>query len=395
MTYQNHEQWLEELRSTVREVTPRDVAALCDCQPGVALLDVRDESEIASEGCIPGSVHVPRALLEFRVEDVIPKYQQVVVYCAGGHRSLLASESLTRLGYADVSSLAGGFRRWASQGYPVVRPRVLSASDRNRYSRHLLIPEVGVAGQRKLLDSKVLLIGAGGIGSPVAYYLAAVGVGTLTIMDFDKVEESNLQRQILHRADRVGHSKARSARETLLALNPAIQVEAIEDRLDCRNAEATFLAHDLIIDGSDNFPTRYLVNDVAVLTSKPVVHGSVARFEGQVTIFDPPRGPCYRCLYPAPPPPELAPSCAEAGVLGVLPGVVGLLVAVEAIKLILSLGEPLTGKLLVYDALTAQFRRLKTKRNPACSYCGDGVKHQVLTEMAYACASNSKALESS
>jgi molybdopterin/thiamine biosynthesis adenylyltransferase len=310
-----------------------------------------------------------------RIEAAVPdRKTPIVVYCAAGNRSLLAAESLQRLGYENVASLTGGFERWRSEGSAVAATRSLSDADRRRYSRHLLIPEVGEAGQFKLLDSKVLLVGAGGLGSPAAYYLAAAGVGTLGIVDNDTVDESNLQRQILHTADRLGVPKAESARRTLAALNPGIQVRPIEARLSSANVEEIFQGYDIVLDGSDNFPTRYLVNDACVLLGKPNVHGSVYRFEGQVTVFHPPHGPCYRCLFPEPPPAELAPSCAEAGVLGVLPGVVGLLEAVEVVKLVLGAGDSLVGRLIHYDALKAEFRTLKLRRDPRCAYCGDGVK---------------------
>ena len=298
--------------------------------------------------------------------------------CCSGVRSLFAAEELKWLGYSRIQSMAGGFARWKNEGLPFELPRHLDPHARERYARHLSMPEVGDDGQLKLLDSKVLLIGAGGLGSPAALYLAAAGVGKLGIVDHDVVDRSNLQRQILHAETRVGMAKTASARQALEALNPSVQVQGFETRLDSGNVEKIFSDFDLIIDGSDNFPTRYLVNDACVKLGKPNVHGSVYRFEGQVSVFWPRypkrRGPCYRCLYPEPPPPDMAPSCADAGVLGVLPGVIGLLEAVEAIKLLLDLGDPLVGRLLVYDALKARFTELALERDPGCRYCGEAAQ---------------------
>ncbi len=361
------------LKGGTKEITPAEVNSRRERREPFVFLDVRENEETAL-GQIPGAILVPRGLLEERISLLVPdKETPVVAYCATGRRSLLAVETLRRLGYGKTVSLAGGIERWSREGNEVAAPSsLLSSADRRRYSRHLLIPEVGEAGQMRLLGAKVLLVGAGGLGSPAALYLAAAGVGTLGIVDFDVVDESNLQRQILHGADRVGIPKTESARRTLLGLNPGIRVNPVEARLSSANVEGIFRGYDIIVDGSDNFPTRYLVNDACVLLGKPNVHGSVYRFEGQVSVFHPPRGPCYRCLYPEPPPADLAPSCAEAGVLGVLPGVVGLLQAVETVKLILGKGECLVGRLLHYDALKAEFRTLKLRRDPGCSYCGDG-----------------------
>lgn len=364
---------LDERRVFVPEVAPEEIGGLGERYQALVLLDVREAAEAASEGRIPGSIASPREPLEPDIGRLIPdKATPVVVYCNDGSRSLPLAHRMGRLGYWNVASLAGGFRRWAGLGLAVDRPDVLSSTDRIRYSRHLRIPEVGETGQLRLRDAHVLIVGAGGVGSPAALYLAAAGIGTLGILDFDKVDETNLQRQVLHRADRVGVPKAHSARETLLALNPGIRVEAFETRLDRRNAEELFEGFDLIIDGSDNFPTRYVVNDAAIATGKPVVLGSVGPFEGHVTVLDPPRGPCYRCLFPEPPPAERVGSSCEEGVLGVVPGVIGLLAATEAVKLLLGLGEPLVGRLLVYDALGTLFRRLNVRRDPACSVCGAG-----------------------
>jgi len=378
---------MSQIRSHVKEVTPAEVRARLDRGEPFTLLDVREKEEV-DQGHLPGATHVPRGFLELRIEGLVPdRKTPIVAYCAGGNRSLLAAEGLQRLGYENVLSMAGGFTQWRNEGNPVVVPRRLSEADRRRYSRHLMIPEVGEAGQIKLLGAKVLLVGAGGLGCPAAYYLAAAGVGTLGVVDFDKVDESNLQRQILHTVDRVGTPKTESARKTLLALNPAVNVVPIEARLSSSNVESIFRGYDIVLDGSDNFPTRYLVNDACVLLKKPNVHGSVYRFEGQVTVFHPPAGPCYRCLYPEPPPAELAPSCADAGVLGVLPGVVGLLEAVETVKLILGVGDSLVGRLLHYDALKAEFRMLKLRRDPKCRYCGDGVTFPGFVDYEMFCAS--------
>ncbi|MCH7824168.1 MAG: molybdopterin-synthase adenylyltransferase MoeB [Acidobacteria bacterium] len=365
---------LEELRRTIEEVTPEDAWGLH--KQGAALIDVREPDEVAG-GIAVGARHIVRGFLELKIEDAVPDTgTPLLIMCASGARSLFAAEDLRNLGYDDVKSIVGGFGRWKDDGLPVEVPRVLNAEQRERYGRHLSIPEIGEEGQIKLLDARVLLVGAGGLGSPSAYYLAAAGVGTLGIVDDDVVDRSNLQRQILHTDDRVGISKVASARQTLQALNPTIEVVGYEDRLDSKNVERIFEGWDVVVDGADNFPTRYLVNDASVKLGLPNVHGSVYRFEGQVTVFWPGRadhpGPCYRCLYPAPPPPELAPSCAEAGVLGVLPGVVGLLQAVEVVKLLVGIGDPLVGRLLQYDALRARFIELRLERDPTCEYCGDG-----------------------
>jgi molybdopterin/thiamine biosynthesis adenylyltransferase/rhodanese-related sulfurtransferase len=353
----------------------------------LALVDVREADEYRA-GFIPRATHVPRGFLELRIENVVPDREAaVVLYCGSGTRSLFAAETLTRMGYRHVESMSGGFTQWAREGRAVEKPIVLSEADRRRYSRHLNIPEVGEKGQAKLLQSKVLLLGAGGLGCPAAYYLAAAGVGTLGMVDFDVVDESNLQRQILHPTSRVGMPKIESAKKTLLDFNPGLKFVGYEEKLDSRNVERILGGFDLIVDGSDNFPTRYLVNDASVKLKKPCVHGSVYRFDGQVTVFDPARGgPCYRCLYPEPPPPELAPSCAEAGVLGVLPGVVGLLEAVEAIKILLGIGQPLVGRLLAYDALEGEFRQFKLRRDPQCAYCGEGKPFPGYIDYEYFCA---------
>ncbi|KZE35160.1 molybdopterin-synthase adenylyltransferase MoeB [Crenobacter luteus] len=365
---------LAELRARIAEVGPAEALALQ--ARGAALVDVREADEIA-QGSPPGSLRLGRGFLELRIEDAVPDFDQaLVVMCNGGTRSLFAADSLARMGYTTLYSMAGGFARWKAEGLPVERPSALGAADRERYARHLAIPEVGEAGQAKLLAARVLLVGAGGLGCPAAVYLAAAGVGTLGIVDPDVVERSNLQRQILHAEAKVGLPKVRSARQALEALNPTVRVDSYEERLSSANVEAIFAGYDVVVDGSDNFPTRYLVNDACVKLGIPNVHGSVYRFDGQASVFWPGyakrRGPCYRCLYPAPPPPEFAPSCMEAGVLGVLPGVIGLIEAVETIKLLLDIGDPLVGRLLCYDALRAEFTELALAPDPHCAYCAPG-----------------------
>ena len=352
----------------------------------IVLVDVREKHEW-NEGYIPGAVHVPRGFLELQIEEAVPdKSKTVVLYCAGGVRSLIAGSTLQQMGYKDVISMSGGFGQWKGNGFPFVQPRTLNEAQTKRYSRHLLVPEVGEQGQIKLLDSRVLLIGAGGLGSPAAYYLAAAGVGTIGIIDADVVDDSNLQRQILHNTKRIGQYKADSARETIEALNPDVKVITHIERLDETNVARIIADYDVILDGTDNFPTRYLLNDAALIANKPVVHGSVFRFEGQLTVFKPYEGPCYRCLYPEPPPAALAPSCAEAGVLGVLPGVIGLLQATETIKLLLGIGDPLVGRMMTYDALAGEFSELRLYRDPECPACGEHGNPENLPTYADVCA---------
>ncbi len=368
---------LNQVKAVIREVEPDEVEKRLG---EVTLLDVREPDEY-DQGALPGAVHLPRGHLEFQVEGKLPdKSAPVVVYCAGGMRSAFAAKTLADLGYSDVVSLVGGFNKWKDDGRPWETPATLTGEQRNRYQRHLLLPEVGETGQLKLLQSKVLLLGAGGLGSPAALYLAAAGVGTIGIIDMDVVDASNLQRQILHNMDRVGERKVDSAKKTLTAMNPDVDVVTYDVRLGADNILDIIDGYDLIVDGTDNFPTRYLVNDAALLKRIPVVHGSIFRFEGQVTVFDPYRGPCYRCFVPEPPPAELAPSCAEAGVLGVLPGIVGSIQAIEAIKLLLGLGDPLVGRLLAYDALEETFRTFKMRRDPACPACGERAAPIVIAE---------------
>ena len=352
----------------------------------IVLVDVREKHEW-NEGYIPGAIHVPRGFLELQIEEAVPdKSKTVVLYCAGGVRSLIAGSTLQQMGYKDVISMSGGFGQWKGNGFPFVQPRTLNEAQAKRYSRHLLVPEVGEQGQIKLLDSRVLLICAGGLGSPAAYYLAAAGVGTIGIIDADVVDDSNLQRQILHNTKRIGQYKADSARETIEALNPDVKVITHIERLDESNVARIIADYDVILDGTDNFPTRYLLNDAALIANKPVVHGSVFRFEGQLTVFKPYEGPCYRCLYPEPPPVALAPSCAEAGVLGVLPGVIGLLQATDTIKLLLGIGEPLIGRMMTYDALAGEFSELRLYRDPECPACGEHGHPENLPTYADVCA---------
>lgn len=364
---------LSSVKKEIREVSVGDVKRLLDEQSPVKLIDVREGEEFAA-GKIPGAMSIPRGYLELRIEEKAKRDEPLVLYCAGGTRSALAAKTLREMGYQNVSSMAGGYNRWSDSGYPVEKPFVLTNEQKERYRRHLVIPEVGEEGQAKLLRSKVLLMGAGGLGSPAALYLAAAGVGTLGVVDMDVVDLSNLQRQVIHTQDRAGKPKTESARMTIQALNPDVKVVGFQERLTSQNVLRVLEGFDMVIDGGDNFPTRYLLNDACVVLGKPNIHGSIYRFEGQVTTFVPRQGPCYRCLYPVPPPAEMAPSCAEAGVLGVLPGIIGLLQANEALKLILGVGEPLIGRLLTFDALETRFSELKLRRDPSCPVCADGAK---------------------
>ena len=347
------------------------------------IIDVRERDEYV-DGHIEGADFIPRGLLDLKIESNVPdKSEHVVLYCQGGTRSALAAKSLQDIGYENVESMAGGFSAWKQSGYPVHIAESLTQDQLTRYSRHLIIPEIGEKGQKKLLDSKVLMMGAGGLGSPAALYLAAAGVGHMGIIDSDVVDRSNLQRQVLHTDDRVGEPKVESARETINGLNPDVDVEIFNARLTSDNIMSVFEGYDLVVDGGDNFPTRYLVNDACVKLGIPNVHGSVYRFEGQVTSFVPKEGPCYRCLYPEPPPPEFAPSCQEAGVLGVLPGVIGLLQAIEVVKHLVGIGKPLTGRLLAFDGLDTTFRELKLRRDPECPVCGDHMEPEDIEFIDY------------
>ena len=368
---------LTQTKSEIREINTADAEKRLD---EALFLDIREPDEY-EQGTIPGSLHIPRGNLEVQVEGrVTDRQKPIVVYCAGGVRSAFAAKTLAELGYTDVVSMAGGFNRWKDEGRTWRTPQTLAPEQRNRYHRHLLLPEVAEAGQLKLLDSKVLLLGAGGLGSPAALYLAAAGVGTIGIIDMDVVDESNLQRQVLHNLDRIGERKVDSAKKTITLLNPDVNVVTYDVRLGADNILEIIDGYDVILDGTDNFPTRYLVNDASLLKRIPVVHGSIFRFEGQATVFAPYEGPCYRCMLPEPPPAELAPSCAEAGVLGVLPGIIGSIQAMETIKILLGLGDSLAGRLLAYDALEESFRTFKVRRDPNCPSCGENAGEIVIAE---------------
>jgi sulfur-carrier protein adenylyltransferase/sulfurtransferase len=369
----SYREFLQETREQIDEIDAGRARELYDGPDAPIFLDVREREEW-DEGHIPGAVHIARGWLESRIEQTVPdRTRPIVAYCAAGNRSTFAAKTLEELGYQDVVNLAGGINDWKRRGYPLEVPSGgLEPEQRTRYSRHLLIPEVGEEGQLRLLQSRILLIGAGGLGSPAALYLAAAGVGTLGIIDADVVDETNLQRQILHSTASLGEPKVESAARTIQALNPDVEVKAYQEQLTSENIERILgEGWDVIVDGADNFPTRYLVNDAAVWHDIPLVHGSIFRFEGQATVFKPHQGPCYRCLFPNPPPPEFAPSCAEGGVLGVLPGVIGSLQANEAIKLALEIGEPLIGRLLMFDALTTTFTEVALRRDPDCPVCGE------------------------
>ncbi|HKR98791.1 MAG TPA: molybdopterin-synthase adenylyltransferase MoeB [Candidatus Dormibacteraeota bacterium] len=359
---------LAEARREVPETTPREVQADGRTRK---LIDVRERDEF-EQGYIPGASHLSKGFLETRIEDLVPgRDTPITLYCASGVRSLLAGVALRGMGYTDVRSLGGGFNGWKQAGFDFVVPRILSQGQKQRYSRHLLLSEVGEEGQQKLLNSRVLILGAGGLGSPAGLYLAAAGVGTIGFVDFDAVDFSNLQRQVLHTEDRVGLRKTESARIALQAINSDVTVVEHNEMLSGDNAQRIFEQYDVIVNGVDNFPARYLANDVAVFTKKPLIDGGIFRFEGQLTTILPFQSPCYRCRYPAPPPPEEAPSCAEAGVLGVLPGIVGVLQATEVIKLLTGIGDPLAGRLLHIDALSMRFREFRIPRDPQCPVCGE------------------------
>ena len=359
---------IRKIRSQVEEVDPSEVRQ--HLGNGVVLVDVR-ESEEWDAGHIPGAKHVPRGYLESRIEGAVAdRSQRVVIYCASGQRSALAANTLReQLGYENVASMNGGITLWKDRGYDVEVPKSLTKEQRERYSRHLLVPEIGLEGQTKLLEAKVLLLGAGGLGSPTALYLAAAGVGTLGIVDDDEVDLSNLQRQVIHTTDRIGVAKVDSAEESIKAINPGVDVKKYRVRLDASNIMEIIDGYDVIVDGVDNFPTRYLLNDATVRLKIPVVSASILGFDGQLSVFKPYEGPCYRCLFREPPPAELAPSCGATGVLGVLPGTMGLLQATEVVKLILGIGEPAIGRLLLYDALGATLTEVKVHRDPDCPIC--------------------------
>ena len=354
---------LAQAKSQITEIDTNEAASRI-ATGGVIVLDVREPDEY-EQGALPDALHIPRGHLEAQIEGrIVEKTAPVLVYCAGGVRSAFATKTLHELGYTNVVSVAGGFQKWKDEGRPWRTPAVLTAEQRNRYQRHILLPEVGVEGQSKLLSSKVLLLGAGGLGSPAALYLAAAGVGTIGIVDMDEVDASNLQRQILHNIDRIGDRKVESAKKTLQLLNPDVKVIAYDTRLEASNIMDIIAGYDVIVDGADNFPSRYLLNDASIKLGIPVVHGSIFRFEGMVTVFDPKNGPTYRDMVPEPPPAELAPSCAEAGVLGVLPGIVGSIQALETIKVLLGLGDSLSGRILAIDTTEMSFRTFRLRPDP-------------------------------
>lgn len=358
---------IAKTKSQINEVSADDIDP-----KNITLVDVREPNE-TQEGIIPGAITIARGVLETNIENRIPdKDEPIVVYCASGVRSAFATKTLQELGYTNVSSLEGGFNGWKDQGKEFEVPKMLNPQQMRRYQRHLLLPEVGEAGQQKLFDAKILLLGAGGLGSPAALYLAAAGVGTIGIIDMDVVDHTNLQRQVVHSISSVGSLKTESARTRILGLNPDCNVITYNERLEAKNVLEIISDYDIIIDGTDNFPTRYLLNDAAIIASKPVVHGSIFRFDGQVTVLDPTKGPCYRCMLPEPPPPELAPSCAEAGVLGILPGIVGSFQGLEAMKIVLEIGEPLIGRILTFDSLEMKFKNFTVRKDPNCLACSTG-----------------------
>jgi adenylyltransferase/sulfurtransferase len=362
---------MDDARKDIKEISVQETNDLLKKNGKYLLLDVREKDEYR-EGHLENSVSLPRGFLELKVETTVPeKSTPIIAYCAGGVRSLLAAKQLKEMGYQNVLSMAGGYGAWKNAGFKWVQDHQFTQEQTTRYSRHFLLPEVGEIGQAKLLKANVLMVGAGGLGSPSAYYLAAAGVGRMGIIDNDVVDLSNLQRQILHQNNRVGMPKVESAKLTLEGLNPDVKVIPYQEKLTSANIMEIIKDYDIIVDGCDNFPTRYLVNDACVLTGKPNVHGSIFQFEGQATVFYPGKGPCYRCLYPEPPPADMAPSCAEAGVLGVLPGLIGTIQALETIKLILGKGESLVGKLLCFNTLTNEINTLKLQRDPTCPMCGE------------------------
>jgi sulfur-carrier protein adenylyltransferase/sulfurtransferase len=372
---------IELVRSRIEEIDPADASTELESGDAV-LVDTREQHEW-DEAHLEGATLVPPASVEDRIAEVAPdRSRRVVLYCRVGNRSARAADQLeSELGYENVASIAGGIVAWQEAGLPVVEPEGLTAEQRMRYSRHTLLPEVGIEGQLKLLNSRVLLVGAGGLGSPAALYLAAAGIGTLGLVDDDVVDESNLQRQVIHTTERVGVPKTESARLSIEQLNPDVEVVEHRTRLGADNILEVADDYDVIMDGADNFPTRYLLNDASVRLRKPVVSASILAFEGQISTFVPYEGPCYRCLYPTPPPPELAPSCGAAGVLGVMAGVMGLLQANEVIKLVAGIGEPLIGRLLLYDSLATRFTELKVNRDPQCPICGPDAPEIPASEM--------------
>ena len=363
---------LDEARAQIKAIDIDEARRMVE-NSGATIVDVR-ESDEWRQGHIPNALGIPRGFLELRVEEKIPDHKApIIMQCASGTRSLLAARALREMGYENIYNLTGGFNAWKDRGLPWTADRQFTADELTRYSRHFVIPEVGEKGQAKLLDAKVLLLGAGALGSSSALYLAAAGVGTLGLVDFDVVDLSNLQRQIIHTTDRVGMAKTESAEKTLKSLNPSVKVNRHDVRLSSENVMEIIKDYDVVVNCGDNFPTRYLINDACVFSGKPLVDGAIFRFEGNATVFFPAKGgPCYRCLYPEPAPPDMAPSCAEAGVLGALPGIIGSIEALEAIKLIIGAGESLMGRMVYFDTLSKDYvRMLKIRRDPDCPVCGD------------------------
>jgi molybdopterin/thiamine biosynthesis adenylyltransferase/rhodanese-related sulfurtransferase len=386
-SHPDRETWLADLRRRIPEILPAD--ALARQVQGALLVDVREDGERAA-GSPPGALGLSRGFLELRIEQSAPdRSRPILTLCGSGMRSLLAAETLRRMGYRDVQSVAGGFERWKAEGLPVATG-TLDADAAERYARQLRLPQVGEAGQAKLAAAKVVLLGAGGLGAPAALYLAAAGVGRLTLIDDDRVERSNLHRQVIHADARVGMPKTESARMALAALNPRVRVETRAERLRADNVERLLAGHDVLVDGADNFPARYLLAAASLRLKLPMVYGAVERFAGQVGVFDPRRddSPCYRCLFPEPPAAEDAPNCSEAGVLGVLPGIVGLLQATEVLKLVLGIGEPLVGRLLSFDALAMRFRETRLPRDPGCPGCGRGAVFRGYEDVARLCSAD-------
>ena len=362
---------LAQVKGEVKEMSMEELKDRLDQNSTLVLIDVREQDEV-DQGIIGGATHIPRGFLELRIENLeSDRNKEIILYCAGGNRSALAAQSLEAMGYTNVISMREGYTGWRDAGLPVFQDRSLNKEERLRYSRHLIVPEIGEKGQIKILESRILLVGTGGLGSPSAYYLAAAGVGTIGLVDFDVVDVTNLQRQIIHGTSDIGRPKVVSAQETINDLNPDCKVVLHETRLIADNIMEIIADYDIIVDGCDNFPTRYLVNDACVLAGKPNVHGSIYQFDGYATVFHPGKGPCYRCLYPEPPPPGAVPSCDEAGVLGVLPGTVGLIQATESLKLVLGKGDSLIGRILMYDALDMAFQTFNIKKDPSCPLCGE------------------------
>lgn len=369
---------LAEAKSQIKEIDTDEVEKKLMQDPRVKLIDVREKDE-QEQGVIPSALLISKGLLEMKIESAVPKKDsEIILYCAAGNRSALSALSLQQIGYQNVSSMIGGYSKWKQEGRKTEVEKFLTKDQLERYNRHILMPEVGEKGQIKLTESKVLCIGAGGLGCPTALYLVAAGVGTVGIIDDDLVDKSNLQRQILHNEERVGTPKVESAKKTLKALNSDVNIVTYQERLNSENVKEIIKGYDIVVNGCDNFPTRYLINDACVFAGIPLVDGSIFRFEGQVSVFDAKHGPCYRCLYPEPPPPEMAPSCQEAGVFGVLPGIIGSVQAVEVLKLLLGVGQPLVGRLLLADTLTMKIRTVNLKKDPACPVCSE---HPTITDL--------------